>query len=184
MLHLQNWSICTSRITNKRCKTSKTKKNCTYKGVERYSLHADDLNLFHLICPFHAICNLHGPKRNGGYCWLYKIPTGNDSNFTHNRITLVALNVMNDLTHANTIFKKNGLHNLLFRQKYYAFPNSDTVLDCLVMSHLSFLPIPVLRCHSNLTKRMTACVTYKTTIFKIELKIWNIVGIICNIHIW
>ena len=42
-----------------------------YLKVERYSLHADDLNTFHLICPSHAACDLHGPKQNSSYCWLH-----------------------------------------------------------------------------------------------------------------
>ena len=78
---------------NKCCKTSTKKRVALYFGVARYSLHADDLNMFHLIRPSHGICNMHEPKQYGGYCWLYKIQTGNDFNFTHYKITLSVLHV-------------------------------------------------------------------------------------------
>ena len=62
-----------------------------YIGVVCYSVHADDLNMFHLICLSHAICDLHGLKQNGSYCWLYKMQTGHDCDFTHHEITLAVL---------------------------------------------------------------------------------------------
>ena len=63
-------------------------------GVAHYSLHADDLNTFHLIRLSHMICDPHGPKQNGGYCWLYiKIQTRHDCNFKHYKIILAALHV-------------------------------------------------------------------------------------------
>ena len=73
-----------------------------YLGVECYSLHADNLNTFYLIHPSHGICDLHWLKQNGGYCWLYKIRTENDCNFTHYKIAPVVLYVTNDLNQANT----------------------------------------------------------------------------------
>ena len=64
-----------------------------YLGVECYSLQAGELNIFHVIHPSHAICDPHGLKQNGGSCWLYKIWTRHNCNFTHYEITLAVLNV-------------------------------------------------------------------------------------------
>ena len=73
-----------------------------YLGVVRYSLQADDLNMFHVIRLSHTIYGSHGPKQNGSYCWLHKIWTGNNCNFTDYKITRVVLTLQNDLNHANT----------------------------------------------------------------------------------
>ena len=99
-LHSKHWcphvssskfKLFASRIMNNLCKTS-IKKSCALFRVVCNSLHADDLNIFHLIPLSLIICDPRGPKQNG-YCWLYKIQTGNDCNFIHYKITLAVLHV-------------------------------------------------------------------------------------------
>ena len=151
MLHLQNSSICASRIPNKCCKTSTTKKRDALYFVDaRYCLHADDQNTFHLIRLSLTICDPHGPKQNGRYCWLCRIWTGNDCNFSHYKIRLAFLHITKWRDH---VYKKEIeilTTQLAFSAKILCFSKFRHSIEASGYEPSQFPPFTCLACSFQL----------------------------------